>query len=121
MGFNFKIMFVMVVTISQCFILILAILLLSLLKVLIIVVLFITYASLKLSIYDKIPCLVIVGIHKMHVKEINIKNRVYNGFFFFFFIQFIQTKKIRTKKILIDQKNYKDYKKGIHKVFKKSL
>ena len=42
-------------------------------------------------------------------------------FFFFFFWQFIQTRKIRTKNILIDEKNYKDYKKGIHKVFKKSL
>ena len=39
----------------------------------------------------------------MHIKEINIKNRVYNCF-----DNIIKPKKLATKNILIDKKNYKD-------------
>ena len=47
----------------------------------------------------------IVGIYKMHAKEINIKNRVYN----YYFDKLIKAKKLETKNILIDEKNYKDF------------
>ena len=40
----------------------------------------------------------------MHVKEINIKNRVYN----YHFDNLIEGKKIKIKSILIDEKNCKD-------------
>ena len=40
----------------------------------------------------------------MHVKEINIKNRVY----YYYFYHLIKAKKLKTKNILIDEKNYKD-------------
>ena len=44
-----------------------------------------------------------VGKYKMHLKEINIKNHVYN-----YFDSLIKAKKkIETKNILIDEKNYK--------------
>ena len=42
----------------------------------------------------------IVGMYKMHTKEINIKNRVCNYYF---------NKLIKAKKILIDKKNYEDF------------
>ena len=64
-GLNFKILFVMVVMIWQCYILILAILLLLLLKGLTIVVLFIALANMKQFI-----CLIILGIYKMLKKTI---------------------------------------------------
>ena len=41
-------------------------------------VLFLTLASLKLFFCCKILRLMIVGIYKMHIREINIKNRVYS-------------------------------------------
>ena len=44
----------------------------------------------------------ILDIRKMHFKEINIKNRVYN----YYFDYLIKAKKIRNKKYLIDEKNY---------------
>ena len=44
----------------------------------------------------------ILDIHDMHFKEINIKNRVYN----YYFDYLIKAKKIRNKKDLIDEKNY---------------
>ena len=40
----------------------------------------------------------------MHIKEINIKNRVYN----YYFDYLIKGKKNRNKNILIDEKNYKE-------------
>ena len=40
---------------------------------------------------------------KLHIKEINVKNRVYK-----YFDNLIKEKKIETKNILIDKKNYKD-------------
>ena len=40
----------------------------------------------------------------MHAKEINIKNRVYN----FILTIWSKPKKIETKNVLIDKKNYKD-------------
>ena len=46
----------------------------------------------------------IVGIYKMHVKEISIENRAYN----YYFDKLIKAKKIETKIILMDEKNHKD-------------
>ena len=43
----------------------------------------------------------IVGIYKMHIKEINIKHRVY------FFDNLIKAKNIETENIIINEKNYK--------------
>ena len=40
----------------------------------------------------------------MHIREINIKNRVYN----YYFDNLVKPKKLETKNILIDEKNYKD-------------
>ena len=40
----------------------------------------------------------------MHIQEINIKNRVYN----YHFDSLAKAKKLETKNILIDEKNYKD-------------
>ena len=48
--------------------------------------------------------LMFVGEYKMHFKEINIKNRVYN----YHFGNLIKAKKLGTKKILFDEKNFKD-------------
>ena len=93
MGSNFKILFEIAVTIWRCCVLILAILLLSLLKVLIIVVLFITLANLKEFICWKIFCFMIIGMYKMHIKEINTGNRVY----IYHFDNLIKAKKIETK------------------------
>ena len=45
-----------------------------------------------------------MGVYKMHVKEINVKSRVYN----YYFGNLIKVKKLETKDILIDKKNYKD-------------
>ena len=50
-------------------------------KRLIIIVSFMILASLKQSICWKNLHFMIVGIHKMHAKEINIKNRVCNYYF----------------------------------------
>ena len=47
----------------------------------------------------------IMGIYKMHVKEVNIKNRVYN----YYFDNLVKAKKLKTKNLLIDEKNYKDF------------
>ena len=48
--------------------------------------------------------LVIVGIHKIHVKEVNIKNRVYN----YYFEHLVKTKKLESKNILIHEKKFKN-------------
>ena len=42
----------------------------------------------------------------MHINEINIKNKVYN----YYFDTWIKAKILKTKKILINEKNYKDLK-----------
>ena len=47
--------------------------------------------------------LMIVGIYKIHIKEINIKNRVFNDF-----DNLVKPKKLKTKTVLIDKKNYED-------------
>ena len=46
----------------------------------------------------------IVSIYKIHAKVMNIKNRVYN----YYFDNLVKTKKLETKNIIIDEKNYKD-------------
>ena len=46
----------------------------------------------------------IVHIYKVHTKKINLKNRVCN----YCFDNFIKAKRLQTKNILIDEKNYKD-------------
>ena len=46
----------------------------------------------------------IVGMHKMHIREIDLENRVQN----YFFDNLMKAKKIETKNISIDEKNYKD-------------
>ena len=40
----------------------------------------------------------------MHIKEINPINRVYN----YYFVNLLKAKKLETKNISIDEKNYKD-------------
>ena len=40
----------------------------------------------------------------MHIKEINIKNRIHN----YYFDNLIKAKKLETKSTLIDEKNHKD-------------
>ena len=40
----------------------------------------------------------------MHIQEINIKNRIYN----YHFHSFVRAKKLETKNILVDKKNYKN-------------
>ena len=40
----------------------------------------------------------------MHIQEINIKSRVYR----YYFDNLVKPKKLETKNILIDEKNYKD-------------
>ena len=40
----------------------------------------------------------------MHIQEISIKNRVYN----YYFDNLVKADKLKTKKILIDEKKYKD-------------
>ena len=47
----------------------------------------------------KVLCLKIVGIYKMHIKEINIKNRVFD-----YFDNLIKAKKLETKGVLINRK-----------------
>ena len=42
----------------------------------------------------------ILGRYKMHIKEINIKNRLYN----YYFDNLVKAKKLETKNILIDEK-----------------
>ena len=54
---------------------------LSLLKVLIIAVLFMTLANPTQFICQKILCFMILGIYKIHMKEIKIKSRVYYYYF----------------------------------------
>ena len=51
----------------------------------------------------KVLCLKIVDIYKMHIKEINIKIRVFD-----YFDNLIKVKKLETKSVLSDRKNYKD-------------
>ena len=51
-------------------------------------------ANLTKLICKKILCLMIVGIYKTHVKEINIKNRVYN----YYFENLVKAKKKKKKK-----------------------
>ena len=41
---------------------------------------------------------------KIHIKEINIKNRFYNNHFDYL----VKAKKLETKNTLIDERNYKD-------------
>ena len=55
-------------------------------------------------IWWKTPCLIIVGICKMPVNEINIKVRFYN----YYCDNLIKEKPLESKNILIDEKNYKD-------------
>ena len=45
-----------------------------------------------------------VGIYKIHINEINIKNKLYN----YYFDNLVKGKQLETKNILIDEKNYKD-------------
>ena len=52
----------------------------------------------------KILHLMIAGIHEIYIKEINIKKRVYN----YYFDKLVKEKKLETKNMLIDEKNYKD-------------
>ena len=52
----------------------------------------------------EILCLMIAGISKMYINEINIKNRAYN----YYFKNLIKAKKLDSKNILIDEENYKD-------------
>ena len=47
-------------------------------------------------------CLMILDIYKMHFKEINIKNRVYNSYF----DNLIKAKNLETKTTLTNEKNY---------------
>ena len=47
----------------------------------------------------------IMDTYKMHFKEIDIKNRVYN----YYFDYLNKAEKIETKYILIDKKNYEDF------------
>ena len=63
-----------------------------------------TLANLKPFIYFKILCIRIVGIYKVHINEINIKNRVYN----YYFDNLIKAKNVETKNISIHEKNYTD-------------
>ena len=84
----------------QCYVLILAILLLFAVKGLVIVLLFMASANLEHFVCYKILCLVIVGMYEIHIKEINIKNQVYN-----YFSDLIKAKKLEIKNILIDEKN----------------
>ena len=79
------------------------ILLLSLLKVWIIIMLFTILADLIQFICWKILSLMIVGVHKMCFKEINIQNRVCN----YYFDYLIKEKKLESKNILINEKNSK--------------
>ena len=53
-----------------------------------------TLANLKQFIYWKILYLMVMGIYKMHIKEINIKSRVCN----YYFDNLIKAKKVETKK-----------------------
>ena len=46
----------------------------------------------------------ITGLYKIYFKEINIKNRIYN----YYFDYLIKAKKLETKNILFNEKNYKD-------------
>ena len=46
----------------------------------------------------------IVGIYKMHIKEINVRNRVYS----YHIDNLVKAKNLETKNILIDKKIYKD-------------
>ena len=43
-------------------------------------------------------------IQQIHIQEINIKNRLYN----YHFDNLVKAKKLETRSILIDEKNYKD-------------
>ena len=47
----------------------------------------------------------IVEKYKIHVKEINLKNRIYN----YYLTNFIKAKKLEAENVLIDEKNYKDF------------
>ena len=81
-------------------------------------ILFMTSANLMQFIFQKIMCLMIVGMYKMHANEINIKNRVYN----YYFDNFIKAKLLETKDILINEINYKDSMVYFTRyVFKKSI
>ena len=94
---SFNNLFVMVVMIFDVMSLLLAILLLLLLKVLTIAVL----ANMMQSICWEM----ILDIYKMHLKEISIKNKVYN----FYFDYLIKANIIETKNILVYEQNYTDF------------
>ena len=102
MGSNFKIMFVMAVMYWRYCVLILVILLLSLLKELIIVALFIILANLKPIFCYKILCLVIVRIYKRCMSKKSILKIELTT------IILTKAKKLETKNILFDDKNYID-------------
>ena len=67
------------------------------------VVFFMTLADLLQYICWNILCFMIIGIYKMHIKEINIKIGVYNCYF----DNLIEAKKVETNIILIDEISYK--------------
>ena len=79
-------------------------LILLLLNVLIIIVFFMKLPSLNLFIYYESLCLIIPGIYKNACQIINIKNQVFN----YYFGNALKVKKLETRNILIDEKNYRD-------------
>ena len=62
-----------------------------------------TLANLKQLIYQKIICLKIMGIYKMHTKKMNIENQVH-----YHYEKLTKPKKIETRNIFIDKKSYRD-------------
>ena len=46
----------------------------------------------------------IIDLYKLHLKKVNIKNRVY----YYYFDNLTKAKEIETKNILVDKKIYKD-------------
>ena len=80
-GFKFQNSVCNVAMIWQCCVLVLAILLLLVLKGFTIIALFMTLADLKKFICYKNLCLKIMGMYKMYVKEIKIKNWAYSYHF----------------------------------------
>ena len=105
MGLNFKNFFIIVDVIFWCRVLILAILLIITVKEAdYFCIINGTCKSdavhlLEFSMLDDCGYM-----YKMDIKDINIKNRVYS----YYFDNLIKAKKSETKKILIDEKNYKD-------------
>ena len=103
MGLSFQSLFVIFVVVCWCCVLVLATLLLTPLKVVVMIVFFMTLADLLQYICWNILCFMIIGIYKMHIKEINIKIGVCNCYF----DNLIKAKKVETNIILIDEISYK--------------